>query len=59
MTLSPLEDDAEPAADGTITLPAEALLRLVYGRLDEAHTPPTTAEGSKTIDDVRPLFHGF
>ena len=34
--------DATPA-DGTLRLPAEALVRLVYGRLDDAHTPPARA----------------
>jgi hypothetical protein len=47
-------------ANANITLPAEALLRLVYGRLDPDHTP----EGEITLDRVdldalRALFPGF
>ena len=37
-----------PGATATMArlhLPAEALVRLVYGRLDAAHTPPVTADG--------------
>ena len=41
-----------------LRLPAEALLRLVYGRLDPAHTPPYEAEGID-IDQLRPIFPGF
>ena len=35
----PGEGPAGATADGQVQLPAEALLRLVYGRLDPAHTP--------------------
>ena len=35
-------------------LPAEALLRLVYGRLDPAHTPPLRLDSpTVTLDDLR------
>ncbi|HTX28662.1 MAG TPA: maleylpyruvate isomerase family mycothiol-dependent enzyme [Streptosporangiaceae bacterium] len=51
------------AADGEadlpeLRLPAEAFLRLVYGRLDPAHTPPVEASGVD-LGDLRPLFPGF
>jgi uncharacterized protein (TIGR03083 family) len=41
-----------------LRLPAEALVRLVYGRLDAAHTPPLHAEGIE-LDELRLLFPGF
>ncbi len=41
-----------------IRLPAEAFLRLVYGRLDPAHTPAVEAR-AVTIDDLRSMFPGF
>jgi len=44
--------------DGEIRLPAEALLRLFYGRLDPEHTPAYTAEGID-LDRLRPVFPGF
>lgn len=56
VTLSPWEDGS--AADGEITLPAEALLRLFYGRLDPDHTPEHTAEGIE-LDRLRAVFPGF
>ena len=46
------------AVDGEITLPAEALLRLFYGRLDPEHTPEYAAEGID-LDRLRPVFPGF
>ena len=44
--------------DGEIRLPAEALLRLFYGRLDPEHTPEYTAEGID-LDRLRAVFPGF
>jgi uncharacterized protein (TIGR03083 family) len=41
-----------------LRLPAEAFLRLVYGRLDPAHTPPVQASGVD-LDDLRPIFPGI
>jgi hypothetical protein len=37
-------------------LPAESLVRLVYGRLDPDHTSPVVGPGS--LDDLRPVFPG-
>jgi uncharacterized protein (TIGR03083 family) len=54
----------EPAAagegdeSGELRLPAEALIRLVYGRLDPAHTPPVETRGVD-LDELRPMFPGF
>lgn len=49
---------AEGAADGEISMSAEALLRLVYGRLDPAHTPPFTGDPG-LLDRARGVFPGF
>jgi uncharacterized protein (TIGR03083 family) len=56
VTLTDWADGSE--ADGEITLPAEALLRLFYGRLDPEHTPEYTAEGIE-LDRLRVVFPGF
>jgi uncharacterized protein (TIGR03083 family) len=59
LTPYPATDPA--AADGgdpTITLPAEALVRLVYGRLDPDHTPPLETRGVD-LDALRAVFPGF
>jgi uncharacterized protein (TIGR03083 family) len=56
VSLSPWVDGSE--VDGTIELPAEALLRLLYGRLDPEHTPACTAEGID-LDRLRAVFPGF
>lgn len=51
--------DASGAA-GHLSTTGEALFRLVYGRLDAAHTPAgTTAEGPVSLDELRRLFPGF
>ncbi len=44
--------------DGGLRLPAEALMRLVYGRLDPEHTPPLSADGID-LDRLRKIFPGF
>lgn len=44
--------------DGELQLPAEALLRLFYGRLDPDHTPADSAEGID-LDRLRKVFPGF
>ncbi len=44
--------------DAELQLPAEAFLRLVYGRLDPAHTPPVEARGVD-LDELRAVFPGF
>jgi uncharacterized protein (TIGR03083 family) len=56
VTLSDWAEGSE--ADGEITLPAEALLRLFYGRLDPGHTPQYSAEGIG-LDRLRAVFPGF
>ncbi len=41
-----------------LRLPAEAFVRLVYGRLDPAHTPPVQARRAD-LDELRQIFPGF
>ncbi len=43
-----------------LTLPAEALIRLVYGRLDPRHTPAVRDDGATlaTLDQLRAVFPG-
>jgi uncharacterized protein (TIGR03083 family) len=40
-----------------LELPAESFVRLVYGRLDPAHTP-STIRGSATLEELRQVFPG-
>jgi uncharacterized protein (TIGR03083 family) len=47
----------EAAAAPDLTMPAEALIRLVYGRLDPAHTPAVAGDGA-TLDQLRHVFPG-
>jgi uncharacterized protein (TIGR03083 family) len=59
VTLAPA--DGETTAElsrSELRLPAEAFVRLVYGRMDKAHTPPTESTGVE-LDELRALFPGF
>jgi uncharacterized protein (TIGR03083 family) len=42
-----------------ITMPAEALLRLSYGRLDADHTPASVVAKPEDLDRLRAIFPGF
>jgi uncharacterized protein (TIGR03083 family) len=44
------------ASDPDLELPAEAFVRLVYGRLDPAHSPPVDAPA--IVDELRAAFPG-
>ena len=44
-------------AEPDLELPAEALVRLVYGRLDPDHTPPV--RGSADLAELRRAFPGI
>jgi len=46
-------------ADGEVRMPAEALLRLGYGRLDAAHTPDSVEGDPADLDRLRAIFPGF
>ncbi len=41
-----------------LRLPAEAFVRLVYGRMDEAHTPAVESAGVE-LDELRQIFPGY
>jgi uncharacterized protein (TIGR03083 family) len=49
----------EEGRDATVRLPAEALVRLVYGRLDADHTPSTVVSEGVDLDDLRRTFPGL
>lgn len=49
---------SDEAAPATLTLPAEAFIRLVYGRLDPDHTPPLEVDGTD-LSTLRSVFPGF
>lgn len=53
--LTPETATSEPV---DIELPAEALIRLVYGRLDVAHTPPFGGDGA-ILDEMCAVFPGL
>jgi uncharacterized protein (TIGR03083 family) len=55
VTLTPADGDDGPA---DLRLPAEAFIRLVYGRLGPACTPPLEADGVD-LDELRQLFPGI
>jgi uncharacterized protein (TIGR03083 family) len=55
VALSPSLDDTGAA---TLTLPAEALIRLVYGRLDPDHTPDSVTPTGIDLDVLRRTFPG-
>ena len=59
VTLTPSGGEAasEPGQPG-LRLPAEAFVRLIYGRMDEAHTPPVESAGVE-LDELRHIFPGF
>jgi uncharacterized protein (TIGR03083 family) len=45
-------------ADTGLRIPAEAFLRLIYGRLDPEHTPPVELTGSNNLNELRHIFPG-
>ncbi len=56
----PGEDAAGATADGQVQMPAEALLRLVYGRLDPGHTPQVEISGDPgLLDRARAALPGL
>lgn len=50
---------AEGGARAPLHLPAEALVRLVYGRLDPAHRRELSPEESATVETLRQVFRGI
>jgi hypothetical protein len=53
--------DAPTDVSGVLSIPAEALLRLLAGRLDEAHTPDivTITSSFVTLEELRKVFPGI
>ena len=49
-------EPTEPVDEPDLEIPAEALIRLVYGRMDPDHTPPT--RGPADLDELRRVFPG-
>jgi uncharacterized protein (TIGR03083 family) len=48
------------STEGELRLPAEAFVRLVYGRLDDSHAPAIELDGEGlTLDRLRAVFPGF
>jgi hypothetical protein len=39
-------------------MPAESFIRLVYGRLDAEHTPPSVLGDEAALDQLRLVFPG-
>jgi uncharacterized protein (TIGR03083 family) len=57
--LAPTADQSTTTGDATLRLPTEALVRLVYGRLDSAHTPPSVEAVGVDLGTLRRVFPGF
>ena len=53
-------EDAGVGGDGDVSMPAEALIRLFYGRLDDEHMPDSVSvTGPVALDDLRRVFPGL
>jgi uncharacterized protein (TIGR03083 family) len=52
-------DEAERSEVPHVRMSAEALLRLVYGRLDAEHTPSSLSGDADTLNKLRAMFPGF
>jgi uncharacterized protein (TIGR03083 family) len=48
----------EPVDDPHLTMPAEAFIRLVYGRLDPDHTPASVKGDQEALEQLRQVFPG-
>jgi uncharacterized protein (TIGR03083 family) len=60
VTLIPWPAEGAEPVGAEIQMPAEALMRLFYGRLDPAHTPPVEITGDPALLDLaRAVFPGF
>jgi hypothetical protein len=57
VTLRPHASETPPATS-SVRMPAEALIRLVYGRLDPDHTPSTVTTEGIDLDALRATFPG-
>jgi uncharacterized protein (TIGR03083 family) len=50
--------EATPASEPDLSIPAEAFVRLVYGRLDPAHTPAGVKGDERLLEQLRTVFPG-
>jgi len=57
-TLDPWPGDGT-ATDAELSLPAESLLRLFAGRLDQDHRPASVSATGIELDDLRTVFPGY
>jgi uncharacterized protein (TIGR03083 family) len=58
VSVAAIEDNADDGTDASLRLPAEAFLRLVYGRLDPTHVPAGVIEGAE-LETLRTVFRGL
>lgn len=59
VTMTDWPGDAAAGDVPHVTMPAEALLRLAYGRLDPDHTPSSVAADPEVLAKLRTIFPGF
>jgi uncharacterized protein (TIGR03083 family) len=48
-----------PSVDPDLSMPAEAFIRLIYGRLDPEHTPATVSGDLGALAQLRSIYPGF
>jgi uncharacterized protein (TIGR03083 family) len=61
LSTAPTAPTATPAADNSaasLRAPAEAFVRLAYGRLDPEHTPDAVQADAAVLDQLRKVFPG-
>jgi hypothetical protein len=49
----------QPSVPAALRLPAESLIRLVYGRLDRDHCPADVSTDGVDLDMLRAVFPGI
>ena len=60
VTVAPWPAEGTESVDGEIIMSTEGLLRLFYGRLDAAYTPPGEIIGGPALlDQLREIFPGY
>ena len=60
IVLAPERVDFVAGADGDadLEMPAESFARLIYGRLDADHTPPSVKGPADVLDELRSVYPG-
>jgi uncharacterized protein (TIGR03083 family) len=59
VTMTRVGDGGGGSSGDVVHLPAEGLLRLVYGRLDPTHAPAVRPDEAATLDALRSVFPGI